>query len=226
MLPLAFALMAALLTVVLLPRTATAASFHQYSVGYEETGSGFTGVSATHLTEPVSNQESNGCSAPFTGNEVYETIWVGITSDGLNSDEIGAGHQCNDTYRYYYWAYVENGVFYDIGYSTGAVNGSTHSYKISRAFNGTNYYDYWYLDGSLKASVYSPSRGVYDVAGLESWSSQSSVAGYATYNLQDQHNEGSFVNWSGEDAIRIDSYMCGTWVSATSWDSGESVIRC
>lgn len=32
--------------------------------------------------------------------------------------------------------------------------------------------------------------------------------------------------WSGEDTSRIDSYMCGLWVSATSWDSGENVIRC
>jgi hypothetical protein len=223
---LAVSLLLPTLALVLLSARVDASTFHEYSAGYEVTGTGFTGVAATHLTEAITHQESNGCSSPFTGNEVYETIWVTITSDSLNSDEIGAGHQCNDTYRYYYWAYVQNGVFYPIGYVIGAVNGSTHSYKIARAFNGTNYYDYWYLDGVQKAAVYSPSRGVSVVAGLESWSSASTVAGYATDNLKYQLNEGSFNNWSGEDTRRIDGSMCGLWISATSWDSGENVIRC
>jgi hypothetical protein len=171
----------------------------------------------------VSGQESTGCSSPYAGNPVYETAWLLITSDAQNWDEMGVGHQCNDTYRYYYWGYGENGTWYSVGTSTGAVNGTNHTYQISRSFTGTHYYNFWTLDGQVKASVLSIQRGVYDEAGLESYSSPATVNGYTSNTLKYQLNEGSFASWSGRDTNTVDSSMCGSWASDTSWNSGEHV---
>jgi hypothetical protein len=203
--------------------SASAAGFHQYSVAYETTGTGFTGVQSTHLTRAVVGQETTGCASPYMGAPVYETTWLLITSDGANFDEFGVGHQCGDNYRYYYWGYGLNNVWYSLGIQQGAVNGSNHTYQISRSFNGTNYYDYWQLDGTTKASLQSFQRGAYVSAGLESYSSPATVASYTSNTLKYQQFEGAFLSWAGRDTQGVGSSMCGSWASATSWTSGEHV---
>jgi hypothetical protein len=218
------ALIAAATSVAIAPAPAEAAFFHNYSVVYENTGTGFTGVLDAHLTQAVTGQPATGCTAPFMGSPVYESSWHGITHDGLDFDEIGVGHQCNDTYRYTYWGYQEGGTWHVIGYATGAVNGSSHYYQISRSWTGTEYDDFWIEDSVTKAHLRSNQRGVFESVGLESYSSTAHVIGYSTNSLQYQKNEGSFAIWSGRDLKIVDPSMCGTWTADTSFRSGENVV--
>jgi len=214
------AAIAAVLYVLLFPVSASASSFHAESDAYEFSGN--TGMYSVHVTQAVSGQESTGCSAPYSGNPVYETEWIIFTSNGQNWDEMGVGHQCNDGYRYIYWGYGYNNVWYSLGTITGTSNGTTHNYKITRAYTGSQYDDFWYLDGTLKSQVYSPTVGYEDSVGLESYSSPASVNYYASYSLQYQHNEGAWTNWSGFDASGTGTHMCGIWDSATSWSAAEN----
>ena len=198
-------------------------NFHQYSVATENSDTGYTGFQVTRITQAVTGQPQTGCSSPYSGDPVYQTSWLLITSDAQNWDEMGVAHQCNDTYRYYFWGYGENGAWHSLGTLSGALNGTNHTYQVSRSFTGTNYYDFWTLDGQNKASLLSLQRGAYVQAGLESYSSNATVSGYTNNTLKYQKNEGSFVNWAGRDANIVNPSMCGSWASDTSWNSGEHV---
>ena len=49
------------------------------------------------------------------------------------------------------------------------------------------------------------------------------INSYNTSLRKAQRNGGSFVDWSGKDSSWVSSSaMCGTWVSATSWQAAES----
>jgi hypothetical protein len=74
---------------------AWAVTWHNYSVAFETTFGGFTGLSAYRKDVHVGSQPSTGCSAPYTGGPIYQTEWVS-DSDGQRWLELGTGHQCND----------------------------------------------------------------------------------------------------------------------------------
>ena len=95
---------------------------------------------------------------------------------------------------------------------------------MTRSLYGSQYDDFWYIDGVLKAQVYSPTIGWINEVGLESYSAPASILYYPTYGLQYQHNEGSWTNWAGFDSSKTDtaSHMCGIWDSATSWSAAEN----
>ena len=122
-----------------------------------------------------------------------------------------------------------DGVWYSLG-TLATSDGTNHTYQISRKWTyypppkNSEYDDYWTLDGHLEVHLYSPQLGVYDEAGLESYSSPSLVIYYANSSLQYQKYEGSFVNWSGRDLQTVGSSMCGKWLSDTSWESAENQV--
>jgi hypothetical protein len=207
--------------IALSPGTAAqAAAFHGYSVGRENTGgSGFTGLQVTRTTTAVTGLPNDGCTGHYTGTPVYQTSWLIITADAQNWDEIGIGHQCNDTNRYQFWGYGENGSWFSLG-TAATNNGVSHVYKISRSFTGSHYYDFWSIDGVTKASLLSIQRGVRVEAGLESYC-QGCHTVYNNTSLKYQKNEGTFVSWAGRDSTSISGGMCGAWLSDTSWRSGE-----
>jgi hypothetical protein len=137
----------------------------------------------------------------------------------------GTGHQCNDQYRYWYWGYgANNGTWYPLGDHTGITNGVAHTFKISEAFNGTNEVVLWQIDGSTKASINSSATYGQDRAGLESWVAPPTYINvFNISSLKAQRNGGSFANWSGKDSTLVtNSAMCGKWISAITWNAGES----
>jgi hypothetical protein len=92
---------------MLTPLTASASGFHEYATAFETSGN--SGMYSTHIVQGVSNQASDGCSTPYSGTPVYETEWLLFNSNATTWDEVGVGHQCNDSYRYFYWGYGYNG---------------------------------------------------------------------------------------------------------------------
>lgn len=214
------AIVSALVTYALLvPNVTLAITFHSYSVGRETTGSGFTGVRSNRYDMAVSDIPDTGCGAPFTGSAVYQTEWV-ASGDGLNWREIGTGHQCHDTYRYWYWAYGVDGGFYPIGEQLGISNGQAHIFKISRAFDGTANRYYFAVDNITKGTLYSERTFARVEAGLESLAGSADVI-FSTGLLEYQKNNGAFSDWSGKDAKVVDNNMCGQWNFDTTWQSGE-----
>lgn len=214
-----------LLVFVALPFTsASAAGYHVYSGALESSSGSFTGVSSHRLDSPVGGQAASGCSAPYTGVPMYQTEWVLLTSDALNWRELGTGHQCNDTYRYWYWGYGVNGNWYSLGYQTGVANGVAHTFKIVRSFNGTANVFYYQVDGVNKGSLTSSATGAYVEVGLESYSVPPSYLNATSVSsLQVQRSGGSFVNFSGRDGTHVtDSRVCGKWLSDTNWQYAQA----
>jgi len=206
------------------PSTSPLATWHNYSIAIESTSGSFTGVASTRQDVPVGSQPSTGCDATyFSGNPVYQTQWVD-DADGANWLELGTGHQCADTKRYWYWGYALGGVWYPLGEQAGVVNGDTHTFRISEAFNGTATVVLWQVDGTTKASISSSATYVRVDAGLESYAPPPAyVNSFTVSGLGAQRNGGSFVSWSGEDSSSVTvSGMCGKWISPTAWSAAES----
>jgi len=184
----------------------------------------YTGVKAYRVDEAVSGQPSDGCSVPISGTPVYQPIWV-INYD-TSWKELGTGHQCNDTYRYWYWGYgTSSGTFTLLGYQHPISNGSSHTFEISRVYEGREMYE-WFVDGVEKKYLYSSWTGNEVEVGLESYASGANVVEYLNSSLKYQLNDGTFQNWAGQDGSRVDSNMCGNWSGATAWYSGQGTQGC
>ncbi len=205
---------------------ANADAFHGYSIARETTGSGFTGVHVYRVDQAVRGQPATGCSSPFTGNPVYQTQWVIITADARNWRELGTGHQCNDTYRYWFWGYGTNGTWVPLGTKIGIANGQWHFFKIERVFEDTfNRYKFS-VDHVIQGTMNSNQTGVRVEVGLESYAQAATVSGHNFTTLQYQQNNGGFVNWQGMDGSRVDPPLCGFWVAAISWRAGQGAGQC
>lgn len=205
---------------VMAPATATAADFHGYSVAGEVTGDGFTGVSVRRIDQSISGIPSVSCSSPFGIDPVYQAQWVYASADQQSWKELGTGHQCNDQYRYWYWGYGVAGEWYAIGWQANIIPNATHTFEISRAFNGTYDKFYFRIDGTTKASQISSASGPAVNAGLESYASAANV-GYNNNALKYQKNGASWVNWNGKDYQLVSGGMCGNWPSGSQWYSGQ-----
>jgi hypothetical protein len=83
----------------------SASAFHKYSSAWENTPSEipFTGVNEVRNDVSISGIPNDGCSTPITGTPVYQPEWVVQTSNSDTWTELGTGHQCGDTFRYWYW---------------------------------------------------------------------------------------------------------------------------
>ncbi len=111
-------------------RPAAAQSFHSYSVASQTTPSGaFTGVATTRQDVPVANIPDTGCSGYFSGNPVYQTEWIYITSDGANWLELGTGHQCMNTLVYWYAGYGFAGTWHPLWEESG-ITPAGHDFQI------------------------------------------------------------------------------------------------
>lgn len=203
---------------MVLALSATGAAFHEYSIGYENTGSGFTGIQVTRTDRAVTGQPSTGCSSPYTGSPVYQTQWVG---GGSNWRELGTGHQCNDTYRYWFWGYGYNGTWVSLGYQTGIVNNQIHTFQISRAPVGADTRYLYRIDGVTKGSLTSSATFGEVLTGLESYAANANVVLYSHATLKYQKNDGSFLSWSGQDSSIVGTSMCGNWIGNTTWQAGQ-----
>ncbi len=172
-------------------------------------------------------QPSDGCAVPFTATTpVYQSQWINITSDGLNWREIGTGHQCDDTLRYWYWGYGANGTWVSPGWQTGITNGQWHFFKIDRVFEDTFNRSKFRVDGVIKGNMSSNATGQEVYAGLESYANGATVAGHNYTTLQYQKLNGAFFNWVGQDALTVNAPLCGFWVAAVSWKAGEGAGQC
>ncbi|WP_300677720.1 hypothetical protein [Nocardioides sp.] len=201
--------------------TATSAlAFHGYSNAIEDNHAGhYTGLQMNRVDRAIT-QGTNGCSTFFSGYPTYQTQWLKVTST-TNWMELGTGHQCGDTMRYWYWGYGFNGVWYPMGEALGVTAGVSHEFRIARA--GT---DDWHfrVDGALKASLAWAVSGAADIVGLESYGPGTTTATYSSTSLKDTLDGGSWQYWGGKNGSRVDTpEMCGGWNSATSWRASENV---
>jgi hypothetical protein len=193
--------------------------FHRYATGHETTGTGFTGVSTYRRDQAVTGQAADGCSQPFTGHPVYQTMWVRLDSQ-LNWRELGTGHQCGDSFRYWYWGYGSNGAWFPIAFQPGVTNGQNHTFKISKA-NITPPKYYFVIDTTTKGSLSSAATFERVAVGLETYASGATVVGYFNSTLKYQKNGGTFVDWVGQDALTLSAGMCGGFVIDTNFESGQ-----
>lgn len=189
--------------------SATHDGFHRYSQGDENSGAGFTGLKSNRVDRSMTGLPSDGCSSPYSGHPVYQTQWV-MDDAGQTWREIGTGHQCNDTYRYWFWGYGLNGAWHSLGTQAGIMNGVIHTFQIYRTFIGSNTY-YFKIDSSVKGIVASDWTGGLVRVGLESYAAGANVPAHNATALQYQKNNGTFAFWSGRDAQLVNSGMCGAW---------------
>jgi hypothetical protein len=200
-----------------------------YSFGVEDTGPiGFTGIYVDRKDQAITGQPLDGCTGLYTGSMVYQTQWIMETSDNKNWIEIGTGHQCNDTVRYWFWGFGQNLTYYEVGHQTGISDGTFHTFEINRHNPGTGETFYYLIGGVTKGHVASvPTDYGYQVrAGLESHSSSATVPAHYYSPLEYQKNDGPFYYWLGQDSNVVWSGMSGKFTSDTTWCAAETLGVC
>lgn len=206
------------------PTSSDGAQFHGYSTATESTlASGFTGVGLSRPNRAVSGLPQTGCSQYFTGDPVYQTQWVILTSDASNWQELGTGHSCGDANHWYFWGYGVNGVWHVINTEPNATYTGNHIFRIIRLTG--NRTEFW-IDGVTKGSLTSSAAGTKVQAGLESYYQSATVPGYGMTSLQYQQYASPFPSWSGRDSTQVNSPLCGLWNSDTSRTVGQGAGQC
>lgn len=199
----------------------TTDSSGSYSVAYNIANSGhITALGVDRLDRTVYYQEHTGCAGYFQGNPVYQSEWFEVTADNQNWLELGTGHQCSDTLRYWYWGYGYAGQYYPIGELSGRANEESHSFQIE--YNvGTGLYQFQ-ID-SNQYGVKGTSVADHVETGLESHSSTAALGSYPHYDLRYSYDDiFAWYNWSGRHNYYVPPPMCGLWGSDTSWLVGEN----
>ena len=212
--------LAVLFLTAVLSSQATAASFHGYSHAWESSGN-YAGISNTRIDRAVGGLPSDGCSQPYSGTPVYETMWLQYSPG--NNYELGTGHQCGDQYRYWFWGLSVNSTFYSLGYQTGITNDNSHTFRMDRVLSGFSGYQIYYrIDGATKKTYPTSAANFVDLdVGLESYCQTCTVSAYSNSSLKFKVND-TWSNWAGRDGQQVnDPPMCGSWLSDTSWRSGE-----
>lgn len=85
---------------------------------FETTHLPYRGITRSGLRSGRESAQA-GCEAHYTGNPVYQTQWMLITSNAQNWIELGTGHQCSDTLGYWFWGYGYLGDWYPQGSLAG-----------------------------------------------------------------------------------------------------------
>lgn len=195
--------------------------FHHYSVG-REVASGtnvYTGSNQVRDDVSITYIPSTGCSGPYAGDPVYQSQWV---VNGSNWLEEGTGHQCNDTFRYWYWGFGFNGVWHSVGWTPMGTPPSTHRFYQYRGANclwSTNI-DYTQFDNSLSWCI----TGTLVQTGTESYSVSAVVPIHQNNQLMVSVNFAPYSAWSGRDWQNVEtSYgMCGGWINDYTRSTGEN----
>lgn len=201
----------------------SAFAFHGYSEGREQSYvNSYTGLFVERRDVAVNNQAATGCSAPYSGNPVYQTQWVLITSNAYNWIELGTGHQCDNQYRYYFWGYGRNGNWHALGESHTVVTGQTHGFRILREDGDTWRFK---IDGANRGTYIWADQGAQLRAGMESYAGAAHVAEH-TYHFLDYKlaNDPQWHSWAGFDDQNVTAgpEMCGGWNTAASWRASEN----
>lgn len=191
---------------------------HGYSVGYELTGGGFTGVGATRNDSIITGIPQTGCAyRPFEGNPVYQTMWVHNGSG--NWIELGTGHQCGGTYVYHFGGIGVNGNWIEKFVESNVPVNVSHDFRISRTADNRIR---WWVDDQLRFE-FATTFGSFPMVevGLETYTSNASVY-YGNFALTYQKGGGQpFFSWAGrDDDVKIGAHMCGKWTSDTTYRAG------
>jgi len=208
----------------------SASAFHKYSSAWENTPSEipFTGVNEVRNDVSISGIPNDGCSTPITGTPVYQPEWVVQTSNSDTWTELGTGHQCGDTFRYWYW--LEGAPGLPNGYllrgwrlAGGDVPHRFYLYRLTDCTWLAN------IDYTQVGSFGFCSSGVRVGADTESYAQAAVVPSHRESYLQYSSNYAPYANWSGQDyslppVAPSTPEMCGFWVNATSWSTGENTI--
>ncbi len=195
--------------------------FHYFSSAIESSYNSYTAVREYRQDKDVSGIPSDGCSGPIAGTPVYQTMYFYLNGGGVF--ELGTGHQCADSYVYWFEGWTNtSGTWSLLDYQPGVTEGVSHYFKVKRT---SSVYNYW-VDSTVVGPAVGANTGYNLVALLESYA----PTGQVTFTMSDlayQRNEGSWEGWSGQDGKNVDSaYMCGRWLSDTSFKAGEPYGTC
>jgi len=203
---------------------ATHDGFHRYSGGGENNAGADRGIEVTRWDNSMAGIPNDGCANPISGHPMYQTQWL-ITGTGWI--EIGTGHQCNDTNRYWFWGYGNpNWTLIDSQAITGT---QKHKFRLERSDTTTwrFFVDVTALAGTLSWST----TGTRVEAGLESYAANgqtlnSGNPGTQNYELMAYKTAANaWAYWAGQDyTVGPDSPLCGDWVISTTWRSGANVV--
>lgn len=202
--------------------------FHRYSIARETSRPGYLGIEVTRWDNTMRGIPNDGCSQPISGQPMYQTEYVAV--DNNNWMELGTGHQCNDTFRYWYWGYRFNGNWFLMGHRP--IPGTQkHAFRISREGTGTWHYE---IDATRMGTLGWGVTGGSLAAGLESYAQggttenqgQPGTQNYENLRYRSTTGGATWFAWFGQDAQQVDNPLCGSWLNATTWRTGANVGGC
>lgn len=205
------------------------AGFHAYSYALENNTWGLaSGLSAERRRPEFASVSPYGCSAPYSGNPIYQTQWIDFTGTGLNWLEIGSGHQCNEDYVYNFFGYGYQNEYYSVASNQVNPTNDLHTYAILRAGSGGYMWQYK-IDGEVRQTTNAfYGQGGYQVkVGLESYYSPGQAGPVShqllKYAAAPPGTTNPYVDWDGRDFSSVDTAkgMCGRWVNDTQWREGQ-----
>ncbi len=221
-------LVSAVLIAAIRAPSVSAAGFHQYAHAWDNSAgsTAYTGLSVYRPDVTISGIPSDGCSSPITGTPVYQTEWLYALSPAYL--ELGTGHQCGDSFAYWFWGYqAAGGGWHLLGYQMISTR-SNHTFQIETDPCSGHYCYVFKVDGTIKNQDLSGSHGSNVDTGLESYTPSAVVQAYSHGSLAYRLNDGtSWTSWSGEDGSQVNTpTMCGHWANPTTWHAAENVVGC
>lgn len=197
---------------------------HAHSVAAEITSN--RGGASTRWDNTMAGIPNNGCVNPISGSPMYQSMW--IRTGGPGWLELGTGHQCQDSFRYWYWGWGNSsGTWALLGWQN--VPGTQkHEFRIERLTNLTTwrfFVDATQLSGAVQWNI----NGTRAEAGLETYTAtgqtlNNGVPGTQNYEvLKVKNTSNNWAFWSGQDSQLAYGTLCGNWVSATTWRTGANV---
>jgi hypothetical protein len=211
-----------------LPAGAVHDGFDRHSHGIESSRGDYRGVAVTRWDNTMRGIPNDGCtiSRPFDGHPMYQTQWVIVGDDDWI--ELGTGHQCNDTFRYWFWGYGFNGGWFPRG-TRGIPGTQKHTFRTWR--DGATAWRYE-IDVTRMATLEWNVQGVRVEAGLESYAQNGTTEnqgqpGTQNYeSLQHRSALGNWLSWAGRDGQVENAPLCGSWLNDITWRTGANVGDC
>ena len=217
----------------LAPRGAAAATFHDYSVSYDQghTASGYTGIDLSRYditgiysawADPGNCQNTLPAMGAYP---LYQSMWASLNQAGNNFVEFGTGH-CIDSAgadHQLWYAYIADGN--GARFTNWAANtpGQAHRFYLQQDYQSS--YWRWWVDNTQifgNASTYGYGVSPYVDAGLESYNG-GAVVNYSTdWGLQSDINGGSVATWAETSENVNRPTMYGARESADVFDQAEN----
>lgn len=186
---------------------------HCYSVAYEKSAGGYTGVKQTRSVLSLNNS---------SGSPIYQAMWLVWKTEPFHWVEVGTGYESGAKWNYGYFCLSDKANSCYFLFKWGASAGGPHSYNIKR--DNTDHYRYYiYINGGQEGTVRVNYTSAIELhTGLESYNVSKLVDAHTYSNLQYRRGNNAFQDWAGKDGQLVQGYMCGRWASATQWWAAQN----